>query len=67
MSSLPGRRVGLAIVRIEIEDAVEDHVVINVKTIDEIDPPATPHERSFASGELALGHLRGWLADWPAG
>jgi hypothetical protein len=64
MSSLPGRRAGLAILRIELEDAVADRVLIRVQTIDDVVGDTRSQERSFASCELALAHLRDWLEDW---
>jgi len=67
MQSLPGRRrVGLAILRIELEDAVaaQEHVLLRIQTIDDVVGDKRSHERSFASCELALAHLGAWLRDW---
>ena len=66
MSSFPGRRVGLAVLRIELEDAVADRVVIRVQTVCDVAADRKQsHERSFAVREDALAYLGEWLAGWP--
>ena len=66
MSSLPGRRVGLAILRIEREDAGGGRVLVRVQTVDDVvDEERRSHERSFARRDEALAYLGDWLASWP--
>lgn len=66
MSSLPGRRVGMAILRIELDDAVGDRVLIGVRTVQDVTVDRRDaRERSFASSEQALVYLSDWLNDWP--
>ena len=64
MSSLPGRRVGLAILRIEAEEIVAGRVVIRVETIDEVMGDKRVQEAFFAGSEAALAHLGEWLRAW---
>ena len=64
MSSLPGRRVGLAILRIEAEETVPGSVLIRIETVDEVMGDERRDPRYFASCDVALAHLGEWLREW---
>ncbi len=64
MSALPGRRVGLAILRIEAEEDVTGRVVIRVETVDEVMGDKLVQEHFFAGCDQALAHLGEWLRAW---
>jgi len=61
MSALPARRAALAILRVELEDAVPDRLLIHIKTIDDVIGAAESDERVFADPAQALRHVEHWL------
>lgn len=67
MTQLPGRRVGVAIVRVEAEDAAPDRFLIRVTTVHDVSSGEEPVSTPFTTVEHALAYLRTWLSDLGAG
>jgi len=68
MPTTSGPRVGLAIVRVWLEDGHPSPLRARVTTIDDITGP--PSESTVWSGgerEAVLAHVDAWLASWVAG
>jgi hypothetical protein len=63
--SPPRRRAGIAILRVELDDADPERLLIRVKTVDDVVAGDDPAERAFASPAQALEHLSAWLEGWP--
>lgn len=61
MSPLPGRRAGMAILRVEREESTPDRVLIRVRTVDDVVEEPDGDERAFSAASPALEHLREWL------
>jgi hypothetical protein len=67
MPTTSGPRVGLAIVRVWLEDGHPSPLRARVTTIDDITGP--PSESAVWSGgelEAVLAHVHAWLASWVA-
>ena len=67
MSPLAGRRAGMAILSIEVEEIHPDRVLIRVRTVDDVTEKTEPAVRAFASTETALAYLGDWLERWVTG
>lgn len=66
MSPLPGRRAGMAILRVELEEITPDRVLIHVETVDDVVEHDTPDERAFRSCSDAIEYLGTWIERWAA-
>lgn len=64
MSALPGRRSGIAILRVEIEELEPERVLIRLTTLDEVLGAASAEDCAFASPTEAIHYLRDWLQSW---
>ena len=59
-------RAGMAIVRVEVEDAA-GRILIRVITVDDVtERAALDAGAPFADPEAAVAHLRDWLRRWLA-
>jgi hypothetical protein len=61
MSSPLVRRAGVAIVRIEIDEATPERALIRVNTVDDVLGDEHPQQRAFLAPAEALDFLRAWL------
>jgi hypothetical protein len=67
MSTPPGHRAGLAIVRVELEETDASRVLLRVTTVDDVTRrEPMPEGEPFADVEAALAYLRSWLDSWLA-
>jgi len=66
MTTPPGRRAGVAIVRIEIDEATPDRALIRVNTVDDVLGDEQSEQRAFLAPVEALDYLRAWLEGWSA-
>ncbi len=62
MSSPPGRRAGLAIIHVELDEKTPDRILIRVRIVDDVFGPEKPVERPFTSAAPALAYISKWLA-----
>jgi hypothetical protein len=56
-----GSRAALAIMRVEIERSPAGQLLIRVSTVSDVRGGEEPEERSFATAQPAIEHLRLWL------
>lgn len=64
MTSPSGRRAGVAILRIEIDEVTPDRALIRVNTLDDVLGDEQPEQRAFLAPAEALDFLRAWLERW---
>jgi hypothetical protein len=67
MSALSGRRAGLAILSVELEEINADRPLIRVKTVNDVVGGGMAEERSFTTSASTLEYLRDWLEAWAQG
>jgi hypothetical protein len=68
MRTTSGERVGLAIVRIWLEEDPTCSLRARVTTIDDVaDPAGGVVEWAGSDGDAMLAQLRAWLDEWLAG
>ena len=66
MDPAPAGRVGVAVLRITVEQASEGPPLLRVVTVDDVTGDGRPHEEraEFAAAGPALEHLSSWLDRW---
>jgi hypothetical protein len=64
MSPLPGRRSGIAVLTVELEEINPERVLIRVRTVDDVMNKDLTEERAFSTSVQTLEYLREWLEVW---
>ncbi len=64
MNPLPSRRVGLAILTVELEQLGGQGLLIRVRTVDDAIDGKAGSPQAFSDAGLSLHYLEQWLDGW---
>jgi hypothetical protein len=67
MNPIPGRRSGIAILTVELEEFNPDRVLIRVRTVDDVVDDGIAEEFAFSTSGPTVEYLRDWLETWIRG